>query len=453
MALLGRDARHPARARAGARAGRAVPRRSGSTSPASVLILTPRTVIARLRRGHRRDHGRGLRAGPPRRARSPPVAAMRDDLRVQERALRPSRLVLGSDRAARRRRAGGRRPDRCPRARRGLDRRGRGDLGASPSPSSARSSVTRCCWRAVRSSAKLFGTTGRLAGENALRNPRRTGATASALMIGLAVVSAVGVLAASLSATNDALVDERVPQRLPGAVAELPGLPHRGRRRDGARSTGSALVSREQGSRWPLVDEATRASLLGVDAGRSARSTTSTWSPAATAIERRPGAPQRDDGRRPATSASATTSTAGLPRWARPSSSRSSASSRTPRSTGRASPSRSRSSRTPASSGPTRTLSINVEPTAPTRRRCRRDLEERRGGPADRGGAGQGGVRGADPVAGQPAAVHDLRPARAGGGHRGDRHRQHPRPQRHRAHPRGRAAPCGRPLAAAGCAG
>ena len=42
---------------------------------------------------------------------------------------------------------------------------------------------------------RLFGTPGRLAGENALRNPRRTGATASALMIGLAVVSAVGVLA------------------------------------------------------------------------------------------------------------------------------------------------------------------------------------------------------------------------------------------------------------------
>ena len=55
---------------------------------------------------------------------------------------------------------------------------------------------------------KVFGTPGRLAGENALRNPRRTGATASALMIGLAVVSAVGVLASSLGATQDAIVDE-----------------------------------------------------------------------------------------------------------------------------------------------------------------------------------------------------------------------------------------------------
>ncbi len=55
----------------------------------------------------------------------------------------------------------------------------------------------------------LFGTTGRLAGDNALRNPRRTGATASALMIGLALVSAVGVLAASVSASTDRLVDEQ----------------------------------------------------------------------------------------------------------------------------------------------------------------------------------------------------------------------------------------------------
>jgi len=56
---------------------------------------------------------------------------------------------------------------------------------------------------------RLFGTTGRLAGENALRDPRRTGATASALMIGLALVSCIGVLAASLNASVDDVVDEQ----------------------------------------------------------------------------------------------------------------------------------------------------------------------------------------------------------------------------------------------------
>lgn len=55
----------------------------------------------------------------------------------------------------------------------------------------------------------VFGTTGRLAGDNALRNPRRTGATASALMIGLTLVSAVGVLAASMAASTDKLVDDQ----------------------------------------------------------------------------------------------------------------------------------------------------------------------------------------------------------------------------------------------------
>ncbi|QYJ04996.1 ABC transporter permease [Nocardioides panacisoli] len=56
--------------------------------------------------------------------------------------------------------------------------------------------------------ATLFGTTGRLAGENALRDPRRTGATASALMIGLALVSTIGVLAASLNQSVSDVVDE-----------------------------------------------------------------------------------------------------------------------------------------------------------------------------------------------------------------------------------------------------
>ncbi len=55
---------------------------------------------------------------------------------------------------------------------------------------------------------RLFGASGRLAGENALRDPRRTGATASALMIGLALVSTIGVLAASMNKSIDDLVDD-----------------------------------------------------------------------------------------------------------------------------------------------------------------------------------------------------------------------------------------------------
>ncbi|MGW5654329.1 ABC transporter permease [Streptomyces humi] len=53
---------------------------------------------------------------------------------------------------------------------------------------------------------RLRGVTGALARRNALRNPRRTAATASALMIGVAVVSLFTVFGASLKATMDQTV-------------------------------------------------------------------------------------------------------------------------------------------------------------------------------------------------------------------------------------------------------
>lgn len=49
---------------------------------------------------------------------------------------------------------------------------------------------------------------GRLAVENARRNPRRTAATAGALMIGLALISALSVLASSVIKSTDAVVDD-----------------------------------------------------------------------------------------------------------------------------------------------------------------------------------------------------------------------------------------------------
>jgi putative ABC transport system permease protein len=45
---------------------------------------------------------------------------------------------------------------------------------------------------------KMFGVPGQLAGLNAARTPRRTSSTAAALMIGVALVSGVGVIASSL---------------------------------------------------------------------------------------------------------------------------------------------------------------------------------------------------------------------------------------------------------------
>ena len=54
---------------------------------------------------------------------------------------------------------------------------------------------------------RTFGTVGRLARDNASRNPRRTAATSSALMVGLALVAAFGVLAASINSSISGLVD------------------------------------------------------------------------------------------------------------------------------------------------------------------------------------------------------------------------------------------------------
>ena len=50
---------------------------------------------------------------------------------------------------------------------------------------------------------RMFGTVGRLAEQNALRNPRRTAATASALMIGLTLVSMMAVFGQSAKASID----------------------------------------------------------------------------------------------------------------------------------------------------------------------------------------------------------------------------------------------------------
>ncbi len=55
--------------------------------------------------------------------------------------------------------------------------------------------------------ARFGGVSGSLARENAMRHPARTASTAAALMIGLALVTAVGVLASGLKATFEQAVD------------------------------------------------------------------------------------------------------------------------------------------------------------------------------------------------------------------------------------------------------
>jgi putative ABC transport system permease protein len=86
---------------------------------------------------------------------------------------------------------------------------------------------------------KLRGVAGRLARENAERNPSRTAVTAAALMIGLALVTFVTVLAAGLRASINDTVDKNfagdlvlankdgfspIPSEAGRAVARVPGV-------------------------------------------------------------------------------------------------------------------------------------------------------------------------------------------------------------------------------------
>ncbi|MGW2180137.1 ABC transporter permease [Streptomyces sp. NPDC001732] len=57
---------------------------------------------------------------------------------------------------------------------------------------------------------RLFGVSGKLAAQNAVRNPRRTGATASALAIGLTLVTGISVLGVTLGQAVDRVTTDNI---------------------------------------------------------------------------------------------------------------------------------------------------------------------------------------------------------------------------------------------------
>lgn len=61
---------------------------------------------------------------------------------------------------------------------------------------------------AIGAPLQALRTPGKLARRNAARNPKRTAATASALMVGLALVGMVSIMAASIKASTDRVVEE-----------------------------------------------------------------------------------------------------------------------------------------------------------------------------------------------------------------------------------------------------
>ena len=70
--------------------------------------------------------------------------------------------------------------------------------------------VVRPLAAAIAAPLRLRGLPGDLARQNATRNPRRTSATAAALMIGLALVVSMGVFASSLKASFGDVLSDRV---------------------------------------------------------------------------------------------------------------------------------------------------------------------------------------------------------------------------------------------------
>nr|WP_282548800.1 FtsX-like permease family protein [Streptomyces rochei] len=85
---------------------------------------------------------------------------------------------------------------------------------------------------------RAFGPVGRLAERNALRNPRRTGATGAALMIGLALVACLSVVGSSMFASATSELDktvgadfivqgnQRIVPQAEKAMQDTPGLEH-----------------------------------------------------------------------------------------------------------------------------------------------------------------------------------------------------------------------------------
>ena len=92
--------------------------------------------------------------------------------------------------------------------------------------------------RVVAAPFAATGAVGRMARENSLRNPRRTATTASALMIGLALMAGLSVIAASMRASVSDLVERQLtadfvlngggaaqfPPQVSQAVEQLPGV-------------------------------------------------------------------------------------------------------------------------------------------------------------------------------------------------------------------------------------
>lgn len=179
----------------------------GISIPSGTIVVSPRTVVAALVVGTLITTLSALI--PARRAaRVPPVAAIRD-VAIEQPPRLFRRLALGATLLA----LGvglllvglvGR-PDKAPAF------VGAGGFVVLVAVIVLGPVVARPVARAIGAPLpRLRGMTGTLARENAIRNPRRTAVTASALMIGVALVGFITIFAASVKASISAIVEQQV---------------------------------------------------------------------------------------------------------------------------------------------------------------------------------------------------------------------------------------------------
>ncbi|MEU6096804.1 FtsX-like permease family protein [Streptomyces sp. NPDC047079] len=91
----------------------------------------------------------------------------------------------------------------------------------------------------------LFGPIGRMSQRNALRNPRRTGATASALMVGIALVTGMSVASTSMSKSFDQQIDKTLGADFVVQNSNFQAFPREITDRVGA-TNGAGLVVRQR---------------------------------------------------------------------------------------------------------------------------------------------------------------------------------------------------------------
>jgi putative ABC transport system permease protein len=125
--------------------------------------------------------------------------------------------------------------------------------------------------------AAMGGVAGRLARENATRNPSRTAATAAALMIGLALVTFVAVFGKGLLASDKDAVDRQIgtPYLVTSTNGWATVTAAAGSALDGAK--GVSLASSVRYDRALIVKSDSEVDVSGVEPGTIARAYRFTW--------------------------------------------------------------------------------------------------------------------------------------------------------------------------------